>query len=101
MDSITKERMKVWDRRLEGGLDGGDVGDVLNDWKMDVSRYEEKIDKLVVQLAKTKDLVKSREKEIEALAPRDDFLSALEEAGVDNWEGYSEAWRILEEQTGV
>lgn len=61
MDSITKERMKVWDRRLEGGLDGGDVGDVLNDWEMDVSRYEEKIDKLVVQLAELKDWVKRQE----------------------------------------
>ena len=61
MDSITKERMKVWDRRLEGGLDGEDVGDVLNDWDMDVSRYEEKIDKLVVQLAELKDWVKRQE----------------------------------------
>lgn len=30
------------------------------------------------------------------LVERDNFLSALEAAGVDNWEGYSEAFRVLE-----
>lgn len=30
------------------------------------------------------------------LLGRDDFLAALEAAGVDNWEGYSDAFRILE-----
>lgn len=30
------------------------------------------------------------------LTGRDDFLSALEAAGVDNWEGYDIACRILE-----
>lgn len=25
-----------------------------------------------------------------------DFLMALENAGVDNWEGYSEVWRRME-----
>lgn len=37
------------------------------------------------------------ENEYERLVERDEFLSALEAAGVDNWEGYSEAFRILEE----
>lgn len=36
------------------------------------------------------------EKEYEELTGRDDFLSALEAAGVDNWEHYSDAYRILE-----
>jgi hypothetical protein len=77
MDKITKERIKIWERRLEGGLDGGDVRDVLNDWKQDVGRYEDKI---------------------EGLTERSEFLFALEEAGVDNWEGYSHAHEILEER---
>lgn len=34
--------------------------------------------------------------EYERLVERDDFLTALEAAGVDNWEGYSAAYRILE-----
>lgn len=33
--------------------------------------------------------------EYERLVERDDFLTALEAAGVDNWEGYSAAYRIL------
>lgn len=34
--------------------------------------------------------------EYDRLVERDDFLTALEAAGVDNWEGCSEAYRILE-----
>lgn len=33
--------------------------------------------------------------EYDRLVERDDFLTALEAAGVDNWEGYSYARRIL------
>lgn len=36
--------------------------------------------------------------EYERLLKDSRFLNALEQAGVDNWEGYSEAWRIMEEQ---
>lgn len=36
------------------------------------------------------------EAEYEQLVERDDFLTTLEAAGVDNWEGYSEAFRVLE-----
>lgn len=34
--------------------------------------------------------------EYENLKRSDDFLDALEAAGVDNWEGYSQAWRFFE-----
>jgi len=36
-------------------------------------------------------------KEYEALLDRDQFLSALERAGVDNWEGYGYAQDLLDE----
>ncbi len=35
--------------------------------------------------------------EIRSLEEDSDFLSALEQAGVDNWSGYSFAFEILEE----
>lgn len=35
------------------------------------------------------------EAEYAQLVERDDFLTALEGAGVDNWEGYSEAFRVI------
>lgn len=34
--------------------------------------------------------------EYENLKRSDDFLDALEAAGVDNWEGYSQAWRFFD-----
>jgi hypothetical protein len=37
-------------------------------------------------------------RKIEQLEERDRTLSALESAGVDNWEGYSEAFRDLEDE---
>lgn len=37
-------------------------------------------------------------KEYERLKRRDDFLAALEGAGVDNWEGYSYACEIFEDE---
>ena len=40
MDEQTRERMELWERKLEGGLDGGDVADVLSDWAQDIERYE-------------------------------------------------------------
>lgn len=36
-------------------------------------------------------------KEYDQLIERDQFLSALEAAGVDNWNGYGEAQDILKE----
>jgi hypothetical protein len=36
-----------------------------------------------------------RDEAIAKLKKRDEILSALEQAGVDNWEGYSEAMDIL------
>ena len=38
--------------------------------------------------------------EYENLQERDYFLCALEAAGVDNWEGYSEAQQMLREWYG-
>ena len=35
--------------------------------------------------------------EYERLKERDTFLSCLEQAGVDNWEGYSYAWELMYE----
>jgi hypothetical protein len=35
--------------------------------------------------------------EVVRLKERDDWLSCLEEAGVDNWEGISHAYEIKEE----
>ena len=34
--------------------------------------------------------------EYDYLRERSNFLAALEAAGVDNWEGYSDAFRILD-----
>lgn len=36
-------------------------------------------------------------KEYKRLKRVDQFMTALESAGVDNWEGYSEARRLLKE----
>lgn len=37
------------------------------------------------------------EKHYRELRERDDWLSALEAAGVDNWDGYEEAMKIADE----
>lgn len=157
MDEITKERMEVWDRRLEGGLDGGDVKDVLNDWERDVDRIEKSyegattsflgamnlanksmdlsvylgekmklledhialcdkiIDKMSGQWVSTEDYLKEvgyweatdalknlriDNKKYEEIRERLDLLNALEQAGVDNWTGYGDAWEIFNEQNG-
>ena len=42
-------------------------------------------------------MVEITEEEFERLQERDDFLSALEAAGVDNWDGYYEAQLIQKE----
>ena len=42
-------------------------------------------------------MVEITEEEFDRLQERDDFLSALECAGVDNWEGIDEAHEILRE----
>ncbi len=104
MDEITKEAIEMWDRRLEGGLDGGDVRDVLGDWETDVARYEKELTEVAVKYGKSVLLVNDQnitmEKmvtELEALRKREKFLIALESAGVDNWTGYSYAFEILEE----
>ena len=36
--------------------------------------------------------------EYRRLIERDEFLSALEQAGVDNWDGYGQAWDIFESE---
>lgn len=41
--------------------------------------------------------LREKDQRIAKLEERDMFLQCLEEAGVDNWEGYSEAHRILAE----
>jgi hypothetical protein len=46
----------------------------------------------------SKDLITIGVKEYERLIERDNFLSCLESAGVDNWSGYSEAWEMMEEE---
>ena len=145
MDRITLEKMKLWDKRLEGGLDGGDVADVLGDWATDVDRVEQSFGDLVKTSLKSLQLVNDQNRallafgekinflegvidklsgfslgaeeylkeidyyneigkvivervgQIKELEERDKFLSALEAAGVDNWEGYSHAHEILEE----
>ena len=45
-------------------------------------------------------LIEITEEEFGRLQERDDFLSALEAAGVDNWDGYYEAHRIQKEWYG-
>ena len=42
------------------------------------------------------DQVVISKKEYEDLKKSEEFLYALEAAGVDNWEGYSQAWRFYE-----
>lgn len=37
-------------------------------------------------------------KEHERLLKSDALLSCLEELGVDNWDGYSEAWSLMKER---
>ena len=44
------------------------------------------------------DFIGQLETEIEGLKKSDNILTALEAAGVDNWEGYDEAMTILEDQ---
>jgi hypothetical protein len=39
-------------------------------------------------------------KEYESLLEENRFLDALRMAGVDNWEGYNEAWNIIREWDG-
>lgn len=43
------------------------------------------------------DTVTLSKADYDAMQERLDFLSCLEAAGVDNWCGYSEAWKMLEE----
>ena len=42
-------------------------------------------------------MIEITEEEFERLQERDDFLSALECAGVDNWEGIDQAHEFLRE----
>lgn len=45
----------------------------------------------------SKETVTITKEEYENLQERDDFLCALEAAGVDNWDGYGEAYQLLRE----
>lgn len=44
------------------------------------------------------DLVTISHSEYERLLKAEAFLEALEEAGVDNWSGYGDAWDMYEEE---
>ncbi len=41
-------------------------------------------------------MVEVKESRYQELLQKEKLLNALRDAGVDNWEGYSEAWRSLE-----
>lgn len=49
-------------------------------------------------MADTDDTVTISRKEYDQLQKDADMLNALEACGVDNWEGYSEAHKYLQEQ---
>lgn len=44
----------------------------------------------------TEETITISRKDYDALVSQANFLEALERAGVDNWQGYSIAWEILE-----
>lgn len=44
----------------------------------------------------TEEMITIPKKEYDMLVEESDFLEALRTAGVDNWEGYEYAFRILE-----
>lgn len=44
------------------------------------------------------DLVTISYSEYERLLKVEEFLNALEDAGVDNWSGYGDAWDMYEEE---
>lgn len=41
------------------------------------------------------DTIQIKKKRFDALVKSEAFLEALEAHGVDNWSGYSDAWRML------
>lgn len=43
-------------------------------------------------------IVSIKKSEYDKLLKRDEWLSYLEQAGVDNWDGYSYAFELKEEQ---
>ncbi len=45
----------------------------------------------------TEETVTITKKEYDSLVEDSDFLNALQGAGVDNWEGYSEALKMLDD----
>jgi hypothetical protein len=44
------------------------------------------------------DLIEPAKSEYKALCKGTEFLEALEECGVDNWPGYSDAYALLEDK---
>ena len=49
------------------------------------------------EYASQRALIEQQAKEIERLRDSERKLTALEAAGVDNWEGYSDAMQMMEE----
>ena len=53
-------------------------------------------DEMIIQIKLKDKIIESLEESLEILKKRDDFLLALESAGVDNWQGYSYAYEIMD-----
>ena len=64
----------------------------------EIKKLKNEIEKLKAEREGHIDFIDQLETEIEGLKKSDNILTALEAAGVDNWEGYDEAMTILEEQ---
>ena len=62
-------------------------------WCLDWSMVEEITEGKLMSVK----MVEITEEDFDRLQERDDFLSALECAGVDNWDGFNEAHEILRE----
>ena len=77
MDEITQERMDSWDKRLECGLDGGDVADVLGDWATDIDRYEKLLTETAVKYGKSVLLVNDQNVLLMALGEKTKFLEGV------------------------
>lgn len=93
MDEITKERMEVWERRLEGGLDGGDVRDVLDEWEQDVERVMQDFLKAVDQNIGMLNLINEQNSALLAFGEKIDFMSKV----IDKLSGLGGAEEYLKE----
>ena len=50
---------------------------------------------LLVKLDEQKNRIAELEKQVKSMEPKAEFLDALRQAGVDNWDGYDYAFDIL------